>query len=165
MSDLYQYNWMTFRAMPNQLPVPMMITTEALVDEFIGKLRRRNFRGMVVLGMDVEGVDLGRYTDWPRQQKQYEPGYPTHTDLTGFLCRWLILANPYGLVGIIDGYKMTKGMWSKLVNFWKSPQVLLVAFDAQQDLWSVQRTFSPCLYKGYVRTKNFCRNTEGTVSC
>lgn len=137
LSDLYQYYWTVFRVFPCDVFSPSWISHENEILQLIGKLRKLSFRGRNVVGVDVERVSI-----WDKICSNT----PTHLNhVNGSFARYITVANPYGLVAIIDCKTVSQRAFSYFQEFLFDPQTLVVMFAASDDLWSMHLTYGDIL--------------------
>lgn len=136
-----------------------MVPNESSLDSIIEQFETQTFRSFRIVGVDIECTTSQQaYCNWSEDQKQFVfPEIPTHANCIGKLARWISMANPYGLVTIIDCAKISLTSFAKFENFLKDPNTIVTMFGAYEDLWSLHLTFGKII-PGTENLRKFSKN-------
>lgn len=160
--DLFKWSWISFQNVPistkNNITI---VNSDEAMDNLLQKLEAQTFHQFRVVSIDVECVTKLDASQW-----SYFPHLPTHHDYVGKFARFISIANPFGLVSIIDCSKISNDSFQKFENFLFHEETFVVMFGAYEDLWSIHLTFGKKLpdmpktqkYSKFIRRQGILAN-------
>lgn len=143
-TDFSKWYFSLVRRSPNCINRHEIIKTEMELTTCLKNLKSKTFREYCIVSIDVKSIHIDQksYAEYkPNQSFFKNPEFPTHSDYSKPIPRWITLGTIYDDNIIIDAGNLSRKMLNLLLEFLHERSTIVVAYNFPELAWLLHLGF------------------------